>query len=492
MIIKEDKADFESYLVDAANIKGDCQKVYFPENEEEVCLLFKQANKSGLNITISAGRTGLNGGSVPKDGILISMEKLNKIISIDRVSKTAIVQPGVILADFQQEVEKERLFYPPDPTETNCSIGGTVANNASGARTFKYGSTRNFVEELTVILPTGEILRLKRGIYIADDHTVKIKLSENYELIFSIPNYTMPEVKHSAGYFCKPNMDLIDLFIGAEGTLGVITSIKLKLLELPQNVISMIIFFNDENNIFSFVDEIRKKSKKREVFFDFREIEFFDKNTLSHLMEDYQNIPLNSQGAVWIEQEFDEIDEENILFTIEKTVEKHNGDLENIWFAVDSKEKEKLKEFRHKIALKVNDIISSRGLVKVGTDTAVPDDKFEDFYSNTKHLIEKHNLEYVVYGHIGNSHLHFNMLPKNTEELTMCRELYAEICSKSIELGGTISAEHGIGKLKTKYLLEMFGEESILQMAKLKKILDPNMILNIGNIFEEKYLKMII
>jgi D-lactate dehydrogenase (cytochrome) len=491
MIIKEDKDDFESYLIDAANVKGDCQKVYFPENEEEVCSLLENANSAEFKVTISASRTGLSGGSVPQNGILISTEKLNKIVSIDSISKSVVVQSGVALFELQQEVEKLNLFYPPDPTETNCSIGGTVANNASGARTFKYGPTRNFVEEITIVLPNGRKVCIERGQVIVDGFNGSIELGESKKLEFTIPNYKMPDVKHSAGYFSKPNMDLIDLFIGSEGTLGIITEIKLKLIDQRKNVISMIIFFNVEHDLFSFVNEVREKSKSNDSIIDLREIEFFDKNTLNLMNEDYPNIPKNTKGALWIEQEYEEYDEEIILLAIEEVIENHNGDIENIWYAINSKEREDLKIFRHKVPLKVNDIISGSGLIKVGTDTAVPDNKFEEFYSFTRNLIVKKKLAYVVYGHIGNSHLHFNMLPKNQDELLLCKRLYGEICSKSIEMGGTISAEHGIGKLKTKYLFEMYGEKNILQMARLKKTFDPKMILNVGNIFDEKLLKMV-
>lgn len=491
MIVKKDKTEFQSYLVDEANYRGDCEEVYFPENEDEICSLFENANKSKTKVTLSAGRTGLNGGSVPKNGILISTERLNKILSIDTFSKTAIVQPGVKLGDFQNEVETNKLFYPPDPTETNACIGGTVANNASGARTFKYGSTRNYVEEITVVLPTGNKVCIERGKHFINDYEGEIKLNEKEHLTFSIPNYSMPNVKHSAGYYSKPGMDVIDLFIGSEGTLGTITNIKLKLIDLPPNIISMIIFFNSEQNLFSFINDVRAKSRKTENIIDLREIEFFDKNTLDMLKDEYYNIPSDVNSAVWIEQEFDEKDEEKILLEIENTISLHNGDNENIWFAINAKERSELKEFRHKIPIKVNEIISSRGLFKVGTDTAVPDDKFEEYYNFTTNLITDHNIKYVVYGHIGNSHLHFNMLPKNKEELSLCRSLYGNICAKAVEFGGTISAEHGIGKLKTNYLLEMFGEQNILQMAKLKKKFDPNGILNIGNMFDEKYLNLV-
>jgi D-lactate dehydrogenase (cytochrome) len=491
MIEKTEKSSFESYLLDAANISGNCEKVLFPENKDDIIEIFKQANMSGKRITISAARTGLNGGSVPNDGFLLSTEKLNSIKTIDEKKHYAIVEPGVLLKDLQEKVEDAGLFYPPDPTETNCSIGGTVANNASGARTFKYGPTRNFVDSISLILPDGSELDIERGKYFAEYDTFSLNLNDKNNFKFRIPNYKMPDVKHAAGYYARPGMDLIDLFIGSEGTLGFISEIKLKLLPLPQNVLSMIIFFRNEIDLYKFIDDVRIGSKSISELIDLREIEFFDKNTIDLLREDYSNIPQDSQGAVWIEQEYSPEMESSILSRIESVIKKNNGDIESLWYAANKNERSRLKEFRHKIALKVNDIISSRGLVKVGTDTAVPDVNFKIFYDFTKDLIENNNIDYVVYGHIGNSHLHFNMLPKTRDELEQCRKLYGQICRKSVQLGGTISAEHGIGKLKTRYLLEMFGESNILQMAKLKKVFDPNIILNIGNIFEEKYLKMV-
>lgn len=490
MITKTDKSDFESYLVDAANIKGDCETLLIPETEEELVSIVKSANSEGKRITIAASRTGLNGGSVPDNGFLVSLEKLNNIISIDKGNKIAVVQPGVILADFQSEVEKLGLFYPPDPTETNCSMGGTVANNSSGARTFKYGATRNFVLSIDVVLPNGKKVKIKRGENLLDNLNGKIQLGESQSIEFNIPDYTMPNVKHAAGYYCRPNMDLIDLFIGSEGTLGIISQIEIKLIDLPPNVLSMIIFFNNEENIFSFVDDVRKRSYSRTDTVNLREIEFFDENTLNLLIDEYSNIPMDTKGAVWIEQEFESEEEDKLLEEIERIIDEHNGDVENIWFALNENERSRLKEFRHKIPLKVNDIISGRGLVKIGTDTAVPDDKFQEFYFFTVNLIKQNNLDYVVYGHIGNSHLHFNMLPKDIDELKLGRSLYGKICDKSVELVGTISAEHGIGKLKRNYLVKMFGDENIKKMASLKLKFDPNKILNIGNIFDEKYLEM--
>ena len=148
-------------------------------------------------------------------------------------------------------------MYPPDPTERNCFIGGTVATNASGEKTFKYGATRNYVLELHIILANGELLKLKRGELFADNYLLKLKTENGSEYKLQLPNYKMPPTKNASGYFSKINMDAIDLFIGSEGTLGVITKIKLKLVELPEKILSCIIFFNQEKDALSFINKAR-------------------------------------------------------------------------------------------------------------------------------------------------------------------------------------------------------------------------------------------
>ena len=169
MIIKTEQDEIQNYLVDASNTKGFCEAVYIPENVSETGGIIKKANEKKHSITISGNGTGLTGARVPKGGIVISTEKLNKIIEINLEEKFALVEPGVLLSELQDAVNSKGLLYPPDPTERNCFIGGTVATNASGARTFKYGPTRNYVEELEIILPDGDFLFLKKGNNFADD-----------------------------------------------------------------------------------------------------------------------------------------------------------------------------------------------------------------------------------------------------------------------------------------------------------------------------------
>ena len=164
-------------------------------------------------------------------------------------------------------------------------------------------------------------------------------------------------------------------------------------------------------------------------------------------------------------------------------IEKHNGDLGHSWIAMNEKDKTQFVEFRHKISAKVNEFISSHNFRKLGTDFAVPDKVLKDFYFQLKNDVKKAELDYVIYGHFGNSHIHLNMLPKDPTEFEKAKELYNDMCSSAIKAGGTFAAEHGVGKNKKSLLYEMYGEKAIEEMFRIKKILDPNLILCSGNIF---------
>lgn len=488
MIIKTSPDEIQNYLFDASNYKGFCDAVYFPENENDVIEILKEANEKKIKVTISGNGTGLTGARVPQGGIVISTDKLNHIIEINEDEKTATVEPGVILDVFQKLVNEKKLMYPPDPTERNCFIGGTVATNASGEKTFKYGATRDHVLALRVILANGDLLKLKRGEVFSDNYILRLKGKSGREYSLALPKYKMPLTKNTSGYFAKRRMDAVDLFIGSEGTLGFITEVELKLVDLPEKILSCVVFFNKEEDALAFISNAREISyqthkQEQKDSLDALALEFFDKNALIFLQKDYPNIPLNAQAAVWFEQEVNSRNEEKLLETWMKLITEFNSDEESAWFAFSDSDNKKIQEFRHAISWKINEYISQNNLKKLGTDVAVPDNKFEELYYFSKSEVERENLSYVVYGHFGNSHMHLNMLPKEEKEYEKGKEVYKKICLKAVELGGTISAEHGIGKLKTEYLLLMYGEENVRKMFEVKKALDPNLILGSGNIF---------
>lgn len=487
MIIKTEQDEIKNYLVDASNTKGFCDAVYIPESVDEISVIIIESNNNKQSVTVSGNGTGLTGARVPQGGVVISTEKLNNIIEINTEKMYVIVEPGVLLSELQDNLLSRSVLYPPDPTERNCFIGGTVATNASGARTFKYGPTRNYIDELEILLADGDNLQLKRGENIAKDFSLVLITSAGRKIQFTLPEYKMPNTKNASGYFCKRNMDAIDLFIGSEGTLGIITKIKLKLLSLPVDELSCILFFESEKNGLNFLGEARDESyRNRESNnkegIDAAALEYFDENSLRFLKNDFPNIPANSKAAVWFEQQCKGNDDQLLEQWINLFLE-FEGREEDGWFAMTDKDKEQIVSFRHTISTKVNEYITLNNFRKLGTDVAVPDEKFIEFYYAMKNEVEEAKLDYVIYGHLGNSHYHMNILPKSEEEFIKGQNLYNNICHRAIKIGGTFSAEHGVGKNKTEFLVEMYGEDNVNKMRDVKKSLDPNYIFGVGNIF---------
>jgi D-lactate dehydrogenase (cytochrome) len=215
---------------------------------------------------------------------VLATDKLNRIKQIVHEERGgfAVVEAGVILSDLQRAVDHEGLLYPPDPTERGCFVGGNVATNASGARTFKYGPTRNYINRLKVVLASGEVLDLRRGeVRAAHD---RIRLGKSIEV--QLPDYRMPATrKNASAYFVAPEMDAVDLFIGSEGTLGVICEVEVKLLPKPEGLLSGVVFFADEGNVLALVREVR-------AHVDARAVEFFDEESLKFLRENIRRYRL--------------------------------------------------------------------------------------------------------------------------------------------------------------------------------------------------------
>ncbi len=464
MIIKTDPSQLLSYLEDSSGLKGTgVEKVYIPESYQDVVEVVFEANRNHELITISGGGTGTTGGRIALKGSVLSLEKLNSIIEINTSAENpyVIVQAGATIAKINEAVEKVGFFYPPDATETNGFIGGNIATNASGARTYKYGSTRDYIQGIKIVLPTGEALEIPRGKYVAKDR----------------PKYIYPDIKNAAGYYSKENMDLIDLFIGSEGTLGIIVEAKLKLLKKVGHVFACFAFFNKLQDSLQFVKDIKVENRALAI-------EFFDKNALELLKTKYANIPTDKEAVVFYEEEITALNENTCLDTLAALLEKNKVSLDEVWIADNPKKEKELKEIRHGIPSLVNEIVSKSGFPKAGTDIAVPENNFIEMFEYYQTELNKSGMQHLIFGHIGDSHLHVNMLPKNQAEYELVKEIYMSFVDKALSLGGTVSAEHGIGKLKHRFLEKMYGKAGIEEMKRIKKIYDPRMILNIGNIFE--------
>jgi D-lactate dehydrogenase (cytochrome) len=500
MQVKTQSDDLQNYLTDASNMAGGfADKLFIPESAEELAEILYESNKNKIPVTISGARTGTVSGAIPFGGNLISLEKLNKIKEINLDNHFTIVECGVLLSDLQREVEARKLFYPPDPTEWSCQIGGTVATNASGARSFRYGATRNFVEHLEIVLADGEVLDLRRGEVFSKDGFIKLETRSGKKICAKVPTYCQPSTrKNASGYFSSEKVDAIDLFVGSEGTLGVITEIQLKILVKPEGFLSGIVFFNEEKDLLAFVEEARKISfetrnihslnTEYKIQIDAALLEYFDGNSLEFIKAKFPETPENMAGAIFFEQETTGVSEDILFEQWNALFEKHNAAIDDSWFTTTETDLQKMRDFRHALPVAVNERIVKYKQRKVGTDMAVPDENFASFLKFYKQKLNESGLDYVIFGHIGDCHLHANILPENAEESSKAKHLYGRFVAQAVMLGGTVSAEHGIGKLKKHYLHTMFGERFLSEMAELKRAFDPNGILNRGNIFEEKYL----
>ncbi|MCX7910978.1 MAG: FAD-binding oxidoreductase [Endomicrobia bacterium] len=475
MKIKQDQSQIVGYLEDASNFKGGkAFSVYIPENENEVLDVLKYCVKNKIPLTISAAGTGTVAGRIPLDGVVLSTEALNKIIKIDKQNKQATLQAGVIVEEFLKEIERYNLFYPPFPTERTAFIGGNVATNASGEYSFRFGATRNYINRIKMFLTTGDILEIRRGEIFERNGFIDFGIFK-----VKIPSYRTPDVKCSAGYYIKDGMDAIDLIIGSEGTLGVITEVDVSLIDkLPERFI-IIVFFKKDTDIPLIVKEIKNKKEQLGVY----SLEFFDESSLNFLKDEYNFIPENT-NALYIEAEKEKL--EKLVELIETFRYVSTVVSESL------SEYKKLIDFRHKLPENINSYFRKIGSIKVAVDAAVPDDKFEELFLYYQKIIsENSSLKMVLFGHIGESHLHFNMFPDNEEKKQLAERIYIESIKKAVSLGGTGFAEHGIGKLKTKYLKFMYTEQQIKEMAQIKKTFDPYWILSLDNLFPKNIIESI-
>lgn len=466
------------YLHDESRREGRAEAICFPRAGNEVFQALEMARERCWPVTVQGGRTGITGGCVPNGGLILNLSRMNAIGAIE--GDCIPVQPGVLLSDLRKTLAGSGLFFPSDLTETSASIGGMVANNASGARSFKYGAVRNWIQALVVVLPDGDCVKLERGVHKAAGLRFEIGRFKG-----ELPDFshlrTCEKVKSAAGYFIKPDMDLVDLFVGAEGTLGVVTDITLKLLPEPEQMNGLTAFFTSEELALNFVRFLRTGFDPVCIeFFDFQSLELLRRMKLEHAA--FAELPeLQSEFHTAIYFEFDSEVPEAVIETCDEKALA-------CWFSEGEREITALKRFRHAIPESVNMLIGERKrtipeLTKLGTDMSVPDARLEEVMQMYHRGLAEADLEYVIFGHIGNNHVHVNIIPRSMKEYEQGLALYMKWAEQVVAWGGSVSAEHGIGKSKTEFLKLMVGAEAFNAMLGLKMRFDSEGRLNPGNLF---------
>ncbi len=518
---QEIKDNFKDYLMDESRLPGGhTHTLIFAHSEKQVVDTLKQAYSSDIPVTISAGRTGIVGGAVPQGGLLLSLESMNRFLGVQWNEKRkrwcVTIEPGLTVTALKDILDKknfekplsllkgkskeqlqqfspisDKWFYPPDPTEQSAHLGGTVALNSSGGRSFKYGQTRNFVTGLRVILADGTVLDIKRGTALSTPDKGFVLQKQNYTMVIPVPSYETPDLKNAAGYYVKHPMDFIDYFIGSEGTLGVITQIELALEPKPELNLCYMAFFPSEEDAVYFVESIKKLCKNKTTPLNPTALEYFDDYSLSLLRQkrdregpssSIRSFPDYARAALYLEQEGKNEDLETLCSEYIKILAECNASGDDAWGALNQAEREKLSQFRHAVPEEINSLIAERQrthphIHKIGTDFSVPDEALKTMLSSYRSHLDKENLEYAIFGHIGDNHLHVNVLPRDEKDWEKAKTLYLEFARQAVSLGGTVSSEHGIGKIKKALLPLMYCPRTIQEMKQVKKALDPKSIL---------------
>jgi len=417
-----------------------------PANPKEISEILKLANKERVTVTPRAAGTGLSGGALPIfGGIILSVERLNKILEIDERNLQATVEPGVINEIFQNAVIEKGLFYPPDPaSKGSCFMGGNVAENSGGPKCVKYGVTKDYILNLEVVLPTGEI-------------------------IFTGAN----TLKNSTGY------NLTQLMVGSEGTLGIVTKIIVKLLPYPKHNLLMLVPFRKTEEACTAVSEIFRAG------FTPSALEFMERDALDWVSKHVEStvVKLEDDIQAHLLIEVDGNDTDILMRDMEaigNVVSKF--DIAEILFAESAAQKAELWKLRRKI----NEAVKANAISKE-QDTVVPRAELPALIKGIKQIGRKYNFKTVCYGHAGDGNLHTRMIkgdmPDEYWNGEYIKEAIAEIFTLCKKLGGTISGEHGIGLVQKEYTHIVFDPKTVELQKAIKKTFDPNLILNPGKIF---------
>jgi glycolate oxidase len=439
------------YSYDATpNFQSMPDAVVSPRNSEEVSQILKICNQYKVPIVPRGSGTNLCAGTCPTEGgVVLLFKHMNNILEIDEENLTITVQPGVITLDMIQAIEEKGLFYPPDPSSMKIStIGGNINENSGGLRGLKYGVTRDYVIGLEAVLPNGDIIRT--GGKLAKD---------------------------VAGY------DLTRLLVGSEGTLGVITEATLKLIPMPETRKTMLALYQDLSAAATSVSKIIANKIIPTT------LEFLDQATLK-VVEDYAQIglPTDVQAVLLIEQDGPPEVVERDIQKIAEVCKQENA--VSIQIAATEEEAMALRTAR-RAALSA---IARLAPTTILEDATVPRSEIANMVKAINEITEKYQLTICTFGHAGDGNLHPTCATdaRNHEEMERVEKAFAEIFEKAIELGGTITGEHGVGAMKAPYLEWKLKKEGIAAMMGIKNAFDPNNIMNPGKVFAKDSKKRVV
>ena len=517
-LLQTDQDIVRAFLEDAAHSPGGSARgVAFPRSEADVAALVR-AHQRVLPI---GAQSSLTGGATPMGDVVIRTAGLAEILDVGR--DTVRVQAGVPFAALREALDRGRCYYPPVPTHDAAFIGGAIATNAAGAATFKYGSTRAWVRGLTVVLASGDVLDLARGEVLAHEGRFEVEGTDGRIMTVPVPGYMMPAVpKRSAGYYAAPGMDLVDLFIGSEGTLGIITEATLRVIDRAPVACLAFVQFSHEGRGLDAVAALRAASEATwrsgdPAGIDVAGIECLDRRCLALLREDGHDrkcgvdLPVSTEIALLVQLELPPGTTAETAFEEIGAVTSSNppdtslvrvcrlladaGALDQATLAVpgDRRCADRLLALREAVPAAVNERIGlaqrtlDATIEKIGADMIVPFAHFADMLQIYREGFERRGLDYAIWGHISDGNVHPNVIPRSADEVRAGKDAILEFGREVVRRGGCPLAEHGVGRnpVKQALLRQLYGDEGIDEMRAVKRALDPEWKLAPGVLFPE-------
>ncbi len=494
-LIDRDPAVVSSFLSDAAHVPGGfAAGVATPRSEAEVAALV-----AGADCVLPVGaQSSLTGGATPRGEVVLSTRALTAIGAPD--GYRVRVGAGVPLAALQRALTTHGLYYPPVPTYDGAFVGGTIATNAAGAATFKYGSTRSWVEALTVVLANGDVLDIGRGDVLASpDGGFEVVFTSGHVACVPAPTYTMPDVaKLSAGYFARPGMDLIDLFIGSEGTLAVIVDAVLRMVPRPRVLAALVTCASDAQAIAvtGALRESAMAARQGSAGLDASAIEYMDDRALRTVPDEAfarAHVPRPPAGSALLLIQIEVGPDEDADVERLQALLVSSGVIGDpiVAPAGDDRGTERLFALREAVPASVNARVASAkaavhpDIEKTAADPVVPFARLADSLALYRAAFERRGLDYAIWGHASDGNLHPNLIPRSLEDVERGRDAILEIARGVIAMGGAPLAEHGVGRsaLKQRQLVELYGAAGVEQMRAVKRALDPAGTLAPGVLF---------
>ncbi|MDP6570599.1 MAG: FAD-binding oxidoreductase [Candidatus Marinimicrobia bacterium] len=477
----------KGYDRDSSNMEGRAELVCRPKNEIETAMTLAVFHQSRHPLTVVAGKTNLTGSATPNGGGVLSMEKLKSPSPILNLDTHTICSPvGIYLEEMRKEVllqSQNMLHYPVDPTSRNeAMVGGTISCNASGFVPGPQGATRYWTEGLEIITPQGCKITAKRNEHISENGVFFLQFPEG-EKTLPIPTYPRPEIKNASGVFSNDSgvLDFVDLIVGSEGIFGIVTSVTFKVKPKPKDFLELFFTLPGEKQAVDFHQYLSQywggdlSNVSALEYFGYNCQNYMDNR--NYLFEDDNEVGIYLQIPLFNEEI--EAAAEKYLIILEKSC---CGIQEDRILSLNNPENwNRFFESRHSIPANALEKTRQMDTWSILTDTIVPPENFGEFLNSAHSILRDENMEYLLFGHLGDCHLHFHMIPSKSRQKEAI-VLYDKIVEESARLGGVYSAEHGTGKRKRPDFLKCYGEDAAEQIRRCKEAFDPNNILNKGNV----------